>query len=421
MRNIKLAVSAAALVIGAGLPTLALAQAQESSFVRDRSVNVNQRSKEQWAALGVRTPGFFIQPSLGVDLQAQDNVFYTDADKKSDTAISLKPSVVATSTWSRHRLSVAASGDLRRFASNDSENTETFQVSGEGRLDVSRRANLFARALAGSNVEGRNVPTTQVGVVSPIEYTNSAVNVGGTIEGNRLRLIGQIGTAELNYKDARSTTGGVIDQDFRDMTMSSASLRLDYALSPNTSLYALYEMNDRKYNAGFFARGSDGYNVAVGASFDLTNLLRGEFQVGQFSQSYDNAAFGTQKSTSFLGSVEWFPTQLTTVTFKGQRSIEESAISTAYGALTSSASVTVDHELLRNLVLTGAYALVYDDYRGIDRNDNRSSLMFGGRYYVSRRVALTGSLAFETLKSDGSFARDDYDAKTVRLGVNLYY
>lgn len=125
--------------------------------------------------------------------------------------------------------------------------------------------------------------------------------------------------------------------------MHRFTLRGDLALSPDTAVFARYRYNERDFRLAPPAvannRDSDGYTFDVGVEFDLGGLARGEIGAGYMKQEYENPAFGTVDGFGVDGLLEWFPTQLTTITFTARRSIEDAGIAAASGYVGTGLSV----------------------------------------------------------------------------------
>ena len=90
------------------------------------------------------------------------------------------------------------------------------------------------------------------------------------------------------------------------------------------------------------------------------------------------------------------------------RSIEDSANPGAGGMLVSSAGVTIDHELLRNGVLSGRVSYSDMDYRGIDREDEMVGASLSATYLINRNLGITAALSTQKTDSRGLQADDDF-------------
>jgi hypothetical protein len=161
--------------------------------------------------------------------------------------------------------------------------------------------------------------------------------------------------------------------------------------------------------------------VAIGASFDLTNLIRGETQIGYQKQEYDNPQFNDVDGVSFLANVQYFPTQLITVSLDTARNIRETPYIGASGFTSTASSVGVDYELLRTLVLSASYGFTTDDYNGLDRKDDRSEFLIGGRYLVNRHIVIRAGYSHSENKSKGASAIPGYKDNAFKLSLGLQY
>ncbi|MBL7599222.1 outer membrane beta-barrel protein, partial [Escherichia coli] len=82
-------------------------------------------------------------------------------------------------------------------------------------------------------------------------------------------------------------------------------------------------------------RDSSGYEALVGVNFEVGAVARGELAVGYISQEYDSAAFSNIDGFGARAQVQWFPTELTTFTVTGSRTIEDSGIVGSGGYLSN--------------------------------------------------------------------------------------
>ena len=62
--------------------------------------------------------------------------------------------------------------------------------------------------------------------------------------------------------------------------------------------------------------------------------------------------------------------------------------------------MTVDHELLRNLLLQAVVSVSDEDYQGIDRSDTYVRAGFGAKYLMNRYIHLDLDYNYLSLDSD---------------------
>lgn len=408
--------SAIAACIALTAPQIAQAQDLGSNFKRDKNVSVRQRPRPDYEATGQKAGGFTVYPRVTVDLEHNDNIYAVATGKTDDNIWRVKPEVAVRSDWSRHALGFFAGGNIIRYADKGTEDAEEYTLSANGRIDIARGSNITGSVQTQHLVEPRTAPTSPVAAAEPVEYDLNQGSVSLTKEFNRLRLVGRLEDKDYNYDDVRNIAGtGVVDQDFRDRNEFTYGGKAEYAVSPDTALYVTATGNKRDYDSKAVAtnRTSDGYVLGVGANFDVSELVRGDLQVGYMKQSYDNAAFKDISGFSAAGRVEWFPTQLTTIGLNGSRSIEESTATGSQGYISNNIGASIDHELLRNVLLSAAYSHGKDNYKGVDRDDKRDNFSTTATYLLNRRVGLF--LTYNYLKQDSSGAAKGASFKDNKL------
>jgi len=408
--------SAVAACIALTAPQIAQAQDLGSNFKRDKNVSVRQRPRPDYEATGQKAGGFTVYPRVTVDLEHNDNIYAVATGKTDDNIWRVKPELAVRSDWSRHALGFFAGGNIIRYADNSSENAEEYTLSANGRIDIERGSNITGTVQTQHLVEPRTAPTSPTAAGEPGEYDLNQGSIALTKEFNRLRLVGRLEDRDYNYDDVRNIARtGVVDQDFRDRNEFTYGGKAEYAVSPDTAVYLAATGNKKSYdtNVATQNRDSDGYVVGVGANFDVSELVRGDIQVGYMKQSYDNVLFKNISGFNAAGRVEWFPTQLTTIGLNGSRTIEESTAPGSQGFIANSIGASIDHELMRNVLLSAAYNHGKDNYKGVDRDDKRDNFSATATYLLNRRVGLF--LTYNYLKQDSNGAAKGASFKDNKL------
>jgi hypothetical protein len=380
-----------------------------SNFERDRNISVLQRPHEGYQAMGLHTGAFYVYPKISVTAEHNDNIYAADTAKKSDTIWRITPEVAANSNWSRHGIQGYARAVINRYQDFSTENTNDYGLGASGRLDVLRKANVNGGVDYARLTEPRTSPNSPAAALKPARYDLTSAHLGAEREFNRLRISGRYNFQKFSYDNPPKTGGGFVDQTYRDRDVNSLMGRVDYAVSPDTAVFFELAGNKRSYDrkppAVDLNRNSKGVQGLVGANFEIGPTTRGEVAVGYFSQSFDDARLKDIKGFGARAQVEWFPTQLTTVTVAGGRTIEDSASPGAGAYLSSNISAQVDHELLRNVIITGQAAYGNDQYKVIGRTDHRATAGVSATYLLNRVVGLTASYNYSkqtTVRGVGS-------------------
>ena len=410
--------SAIAACIALTAPQVVQAQDLGSNFSRDKNVSVRQRPRPDYEATGQKAGGFTVYPRVTVDLEHNDNIYAVATGKIDDNVWRVKPEVAIRSDWSRNALGFFAGGNVIRYNDQSKENAEEYTLSANGRLDIERGSNVSGSAQYQRLIEPRTAITagTPAGATpKPVEYNLITSGVSLVKEFNRLRVTGRVDDKDFNYKDQGVAA---FNQNTRDRNELSYGAKAEYAVSPDTAVYATATGNKKDYDlASATDRSSDGYVLGVGANFDVSELVRGDVQVGYMKQSYDKAIYKDISGFSTKGSLEWFPTQLTTLGINGSRSIEESVAPGSAGFISNNLGASIDHELLRNVLLSASYTHGKDDYRGVDRSDKRDNFSTTATYLLNRRVGLF--LTYNYLKQNSSGAAKASSFKDNKLTASV--
>ncbi len=207
--------------------------------------------------------------------------------------------------------------------------------------------------------------------------------------------------------------------DDRDRRVADLKAQVGYALSPRLEPFVRGRVNDRAYDdaqdSAGVSRDSHGWETVVGTTVDLGGITFGEVYAGYFEQTYEQAALGTISGPSFGGSITWNPTGLTTASVGVDRSIEETTLNGASGALQTAFRAGVDHELRRNVILTADMRVAERDYEGIGRTDDEAGASAGATYLANEYLEL--GMRYHYDRRESSQAGASYDAQMLLFRV----
>ncbi|TFW15333.1 hypothetical protein EGY25_01745 [Brevundimonas intermedia] len=425
-RDILPAAAALALFGATEASAQSLRTAQDRTadlFARDRAVAVRDRPQPAYDALGIRTGGFTVFPRLPFDIVQDDNVFAAEDDRQAATTLRLRPEIAAKSNWSRHALQAQARAQIDRNLDFDSENTIDWNLRGAGRLDVVRGASITFAVDYAHDHEARTASGADPITQEPVAFDLASASLDAERARGRLRVSARAAVHRYDYRDGFGETGAVIEQDDRDRTVFTLTGRADYALSPATAIFLQVISDDRDYDriAGRPLRTSSGHQTLAGVDFELGALVRGEIAAGYIRQDFEDAAFGDLNGFGGRAKLSWFPTQLTTVTAAAARTVEDTGVIGAAGALRTDLSLTVDHELLRNLILTAQATYADDAYNGLARTDTRFGAGVSAVYRLSRRYGFTAGLTWLDQSSSGAAQGPSYQNTRFYVGSTAQF
>ncbi|MES1158921.1 MAG: outer membrane beta-barrel protein [Terricaulis silvestris] len=396
---------AAAFALAALIPAQGFAQDDE------RNVGVQERSRPEYDPMGLRFGGFDLNASLEVNAEHNDNLFAAPADSQSDMIYTASPQATLGSHWSRHALVVLAGGSTNKHDKYDSENYSTAYISAYGRVDISDDTKLSGNVRIAHEVEPRTDPGSAQTLPEPVRYDHEDASVTLQQTFNRVRVSATASTSDYDYKDA-----GAVDQDFRDDTVNSITGRVEVAVSPRLAVVGQVTGDKREFdNAPGLS--SDGHTILVGVHMDISNLIRGEVTVGQFSEDYKVG--GKVDGTALSGNVEWFVTGLTTVTLNAHRDVQTATATVATPYVDTRWGVRVDHELLRNLIVSADLGREKREFEPpVVREDQTDYADAELKYLMNRRVALRLTYSHERNDSSGTpDPQRDFDVNRLLAGI----
>jgi hypothetical protein len=243
---------------------------------------------------------------------------------------------------------------------------------------------------------------------------------------NRFRTTVGVEDRQYDYSDvpAENIETGAIEGTLvnRDRNRNEWRLigREEFAVSPDTAVFGQVGYSDSRYahpnlvvpvsvggaTTETVNRDSTEFRGLVGANFDFAALMRGEFGVGYINRGYQAngpARYPTISGAMFEGKLEYFPTELDTITLVGSRLVQDAIYSIASGGyFDDEVNLRVDHELLRNLILNAAVGYDQQDYQGVDRHDHVFSVQGGANYFVTRSIGLGVTVNYADRSASGS-------------------
>ncbi|MEQ1493870.1 MAG: outer membrane beta-barrel protein, partial [Terricaulis sp.] len=365
------------------------------------------RDRPEYDAPGRRLGSFNLNASLDLAITSTDNLFAAPDGAPSDVDdiyYGVSPNVALSSDWSRHAVAFDAGARFLSHEDFSAEDADTHYVRATGRFDIGQNTALRGSVRSSHEVSPRTDPDSPF-VGAPVEYDRMDTGVGITHRFARFNVNLDATNSEYDYDGVQS---------FRDNEESAIRGRIEAELSPRIGLLLSATVDERDYdNSPQF--NSDGQAYMVGVSLN-TDLMRGEISVGQFERDYAGVA-GTFDGLAVAGNVEWYITPLTTITVDARRDADDQ-IGAFSGEpyVTEEYGIRVDHELLRNVILTGSARFGNRDYDTIPRKDDYNEWELGADYMLNPNAAVRFRYQHDEVDSP---AYRDYEVNQATLGLTL--
>ena len=420
LRSILFAVLAAALIA----PVVG-AQELELPY------GVTDRVAPESDAAGAKFGGFTAYPKLDVSAGYDSNILaQQDSQAKDDGRFKVEPSLAYESDWSKNKLSLGGfvGGDL--YAEYTSQDSLNWGVGGAGQLDVLESSNVegsvgYQRL---TEIRGGIDSPNAADVPEPILYDLLQAGLVGNYRLDQLNLAAGAQFDQFKYEPAADLNA---DQTYRNRDIWQATAQAGFEFSPGYSGFVKGVYNNRKFaNLSKVTPGasqdSKGYNVAVGVSSEITNLISGEAYVGYLDQNYDSPSFKDVSGVSFGANLKWEATKLTSVMVTASREVADSTTPGTGGILYSVAGFGVSHELTPKVALNADFAYYNGNYEGSPNGRKDDGYRASARidYKLSRMIHLDLAYNFDDRDSKistGANPSQSYTRNQVTLGVLLQY
>lgn len=423
--------AAPALPDAAGDAQLAQADpGQQSSPVRreiQRGETVRGRPHPEYDPVGLPLGGFRIYPELVVAPTFDDNVFRTEDDKSADLVTVTSPTVAVRSNWANHELNFEAGADIGFYIDNDSEDFEDYHAAMDGRLDVTRDTSMSAALDAAHLHQGRGDPDDPVGAAEPTEFDRFQ----GTLRGDHRmgRFTGTLAGAlrRFDYEDVPTRTSGLpdINNDDRDHNQYEGSAQLSYEIVPDYDAFVrgtttMYDFDDALDDTGI-DRNRQSYEAVAGVAIDFGGIIFGDFFAGYLVSEPEDDSLETIDGLLVGADITWNVTRLTTVTGTVDREVTNTTSAGAAGALSTTVGVQVDHELLRNLIISLNLSGNEYDYEGIDRTDYNIVGGVAADYLINRNFFVGALFEHRDRLSDGDAQSNDYSVNLIGVRAGTQF
>lgn len=376
---------------------------------------------EDHQPLGLRAGAFIAYPSVETGIELTDNVFQSSQNERDDRGYFVAPALRIESDWVRHSLRVNAGSRHLYYFGNPSEDELEVDVRVEGRVDIKRTTRLEVEAAYNLDQEGRGrVDVPGAAAEPPNEHR---LNGEARIVHQAGRFEVQVGgNAQYNlYEDVDLVGGGSQNNSDRNFTEVGGTLRVGYDISPRIQPFVAggysAQIYDQRTDDNGLRRDSDGYEAEAGVRVELSPALSGELAIGYVRREFDDPALSAVDGVTVDGSLEWRPSEITTVALNVSTDIDETGAGTSSGALERIVGISVNHALRENLLLAASAQYSFEDFTGSSLTEETVFLTAGLTYQLNRSVAIRAGYSYEEF--DSSTAGSDYVENRILISLLL--
>jgi hypothetical protein len=376
------------------------------------------RSRPEYDAQGIPLGIFRLFPSVTLATSFDDNIDRRETNTLSDVFFTFSPSAALRSQWSQDALNLSASSDTLVYSRYSSENITNYNFKGYGQLDVLRSFRITSDASFARLHVLRSSPELALNAVSPLPYSQTHVDVSAEYQPSDLDIIVGVDFDHYDYGAVDLVGGGSLSWNDQNRDIILPHARVSYQFSPGYTAYLEGIYDDRRFESALdrsgYDRSSQGYRVRGGLGAPLSHLVQGEIFLGYLDQQFI-APLPNVTGLDFGAKVDWYATRLTTVRLSAARIVNDTTFAAASAMDDETMRISVDHELLRNLILQGFVGYTDSHFRGIVRDDRITDAGFGADYLLNSYFSVAARYTYQS--RDSSISGQGFSDNLFSIGI----
>jgi hypothetical protein len=383
------------------------------------AVTVLSQPRPDYQPPGIRVDSFLVSPSIEEGVGYDSNVLGGPGSPGSWT-LGSHPLVTVRSDWSSDSLvGVLGLDDTRYFDTPQQSRTDATVAFG-GTLAVGRDQLTLSAAYLDRHEDRAAIDSLPSD--TPIQYTVVDARVAYTLALDRLSLTPNVDLSHYEYGNT-TILGVPTSQSYRDRDVLNVGVTARYEIMPLQNALLVLRGTATNYltpQLGQPTRNSTGALVLVGLSDDRDAIWRYRLLFGWEERRFAASAYKTHDAPVAEAELIWSPTGMTTVTGTLSRSIEDAAQEGVAGYTYTAASVTVDHEYARDILLQATGGVQQADFLQGGGQQTALLLGLGVTWLVDRQLRVSATYGFNDqqgggLGTSGPFSRS-LGLLTVRYG-----
>ncbi|MFV0644561.1 MAG: outer membrane beta-barrel protein [Sphingomonadaceae bacterium] len=370
------------------------------------------RPQPDYDPQGVDVSGVRIFPAIGITGNYDSNVLTRSQGGEADFSATVLPSVRIEKIRSNAVLRLNAQAGFRRYASLDRQNDNSWSVNFNTAFDLPSDLklttfNTWSRSSASRGTFENNL---QVGDPLRVERLGSGLKLQRRF--NRLGVSGGFSAEKSDFDDVTLDDGTTIDQDFRDGSRISGTLRADYAFSPRFSVVAdgrfdRFDFSDPRPASN---RDAKAWAATLGGRYEISRLFHVEAGAGYRQHNFDSPALKTISGLALNARARWYPSRLISVRFDLSQQTTTSVYDTVSAVTVTSAALSGDYEYRRNILLSASVTRSNESYGGTGGHSNLTTIGSSATWSANRWMRLTGRVSYETRSNSGTTVTPVFDA-----------
>jgi hypothetical protein len=387
-------------------------------YATEQGVTVQSRTRPEYEPLGIRIDSSTIRPLLGVSAGYDNNIFGGPAHRGA-WEIAAQPSVLASTENSIGSLGLYLSADDVHYLGEPTQDRTDGSAFFGGTFNLGRdKLTLGAGYL--SQHEDRTaldaLPSDR-----PVAFTVANFRASYDAAFGRFTATPSL---ELNQFQFANTTifGHPVSEAARDRASVQSGVTLRYEWMSGRDLLWVNRVVDTRYDhpaAGQPSNNSNSWQTLFGVDYDDDTVWRYRMLGGV---EYRQAATASQTTGIAEAEVTWSPTGMTTLRASAFRGIEDAAQTGLSSYTYTSAQLRADHELLRNVVLTGSATVRQATFNQTGGQQLGFGFDTGASWLINRNLRLSLTYDFADVRNahlPAGTVAGDYTRSLTLLAVRV--
>jgi hypothetical protein len=307
--------------------------------------------------LGITVGGFYLYPSIELNVGYDSNVFAQSASLGTTGSLytTIGPSLELRSNWTNHQLRFLAGGGYGYYASAPTQNYLNYNLLADGRLDIDY--DFYATGSAGL------LRATEA-LGTPVAYS-APINLGFYKRFNHFFMNGSVSATKYWFEDYSTITAQGLPAASRERTEYQEALRLGYELTEDFAVFIAPTVNQIRYvqtiDSAGQNRNADGASVGAGATWKLNEISILEGAIG-YTQQNNQSNLGNTGAYTFSLSGTWTGYAPLTLRPNITRSINQSALSNYSAYVSTLVGLDVNYIIHDAWTMVGGLSYNTADY-----------------------------------------------------------
>ena len=380
---------------------------------------------DPFAPIGVRTGDLILKPFVETSAGYETNPNQVATGVKPSPALRLDAGLGVASDFSSSSLIANLRGGYSEFPANSNANRPDVNAVVDGRIDVTRRDQIEteARFSLATQTPGSFLlanPSAVYIVDRPLIISEGAT-IGGTHDFGRLSVNLRGTFDRTEYGDATQSNGSLYrysEDNYNDYgVLTRANYEITPAIIPFVEAGVDTRVRDNSIDLSGYARDSVGGTGRGGITFDFIGHFTGEASAGYVERHYNDPRLPNLKGPVIDANLIYAATPLTTLKLGASTFASETTLPGASGAISRTFTAEIDHQLFRQLIISGIATYQPNDYQGVTGHEAYTTLTLKGAYSFTRDVQLILSASHQTLRS--TFIGDAFNDEVFLAGIRL--